>query len=99
MAQRLQLHQILKTFVDHVYFQPPENIQLQYPCIVYHRDAARTQFADDKPYSFTQRYMLTIIDPNPDGVIREKVASLPKCLYDRFYAVDDLNHDVFSVYF
>ena len=99
MAQRLQLHQLLETIVDNVYFQPPTNIQLKYPCIIYKRDYADTRFADDKPYNFVQRYMVMIIDPNPDSSLVAEVAALPQCVYDRFYTADNLNHDVFSVYF
>jgi hypothetical protein len=99
MAQRLQLHQLLETFTDNVYFQPPTNIQLKYPCIIYKRDFADTQFADDKPYNRTLRYMITIIDRDPDSDIPDKVASIPMCLFNRFYTADNLNHDVYNLYF
>lgn len=99
MAPRLQLHDILTSFVDHVYFQPPANIQMQYPCIVYQRDNEDTKFADNTPYARTKRYMVTVIDRDPDSDIPEKVASLPKAVFNRFYAADDLNHDVYHVYF
>ena len=99
MAQRLQLHQLLETFTENVYFQPPTNVQLKYPCIIYKRDFANTEFADDKPYNFKIRYMVTIIDPNPDSEIPSKVASMPLSLFNRFYTADNLNHDVYNVYF
>lgn len=100
MAQsRLQLHQILESFTDNVYFQPPVNIQLEYPCIIYKRDFADTKFANDKPYDHTLRYMVTVIDQDPDSVIPDKVASMPMSLFNRFYTADNLNHDVYNVYF
>lgn len=99
MAPRLQLHQLLETFTEHVYFQPPTNIKLEYPCIVYKRDFAETEFANGKPYSHTKRYMITIIDSNPDSEIPDKVAAMPMSLFNRFYTADDLNHDVYNVYF
>jgi hypothetical protein len=99
MAPRLQLHQLLETFTEHVYFQPPANIHLEYPCIIYKRDFANTEFADDNPYNHTLRYMITIIDPNPDSEIPGKVASMPMSLFNRFYTADDLNHDVYNVYY
>jgi hypothetical protein len=40
MAPRLQLQTLLETLTEHVYFQPPENLKVQYPCIVYQRDFA-----------------------------------------------------------
>jgi hypothetical protein len=99
MAPRLELHQLLLEFADHVYFQPPTNVQLEYPCIIYQRDFADTKFADNNPYAHELRYMITIIDTNPDSEIPNKIASLPKSLFNRFYVADNLNHDVYSVYF
>jgi hypothetical protein len=99
MAPRLQLHQLLETFTDNVYFQPPENIRLQYPCIIYKRDFAYTEFADDKPYNYVKRYMIMVIDRDPDSNIPEKVAAMPMSLFNRFYTADNLNHDVYNVYF
>ena len=99
MAPRLQLHDILKAITDNVYFQPPENITLEYPCIIYQRDYAETMFADDIPYNFTLRYVVTVIDRDPDSDIPGKVASLPMCLFNRFFTADNLNHDVYRVYF
>jgi hypothetical protein len=99
MGQRLELHQLLETFTEHVYFQPPINVKLIYPCIVYKRDYADTLFADDRPYKHVKRYMITVIDQNPDSEIPDKVSSMPMSLFNRFYTADDLNHDVYSVYF
>lgn len=99
MGQRLQLHQLLETFTDNVYFQPPNNIQLKYPCIIYKRDFADTKFADDKPYNHKIRYAITVIDQDPDSEIPSKVASMSLSLFNRFYTADNLNHDVYNVYF
>jgi hypothetical protein len=99
MGQRLELHQILLAITQFVYFQPPTNVHLQYPCIVYKRGFADTTFADDNPYNHTKRYMITVIDPDPDSDIPDKVAALPMSLFNRFYTADDLNHDVYNVYF
>lgn len=99
MAPRQQLHQLLETFTEHVYFQPPTNITLQYPCIIYKRDFADTQFADGKPYNHMLRYAITVIDRDPDSEIPKKVAEMPMSLFNRFYTVDNLNHDVYNVYF
>lgn len=99
MGTRLQLHQLLETFTNNVYFQPPTNHRLVYPCIVYKRDFAETKFADDAPYNHVLRYSITVIDPDPDSEIPKKVAEMPMSLFNRFYTADNLNHDVYSVYF
>lgn len=99
MAPRAEFHQILKGITNNVYFQPPNNVALIYPCIVYHRDYAETKFADNKPYSSEQRYMVTVIDQDPDSDIPGKVAALSKSSFNRFFAADNLNHDVYLVFF
>jgi len=99
MGLRLDLHQILETFTPNVYFQPPNNIELKYPCIIYKRDFADTKFADDIPYNHRLRYQIMVIDPDPDSDIPGKVASMPMSLFNRFYTADNLNHDVYNVFF
>lgn len=99
MGPRLQLQQLLETLVSNVYFQPPPNVLMKYPCIVYHRDNRKTEFADNGPYRNTKRYQVTVIDQDPDSVIPDKIAELPLCSYERFFTADNLNHDVFTLFF
>lgn len=72
---------------------------MQYPCIVYQRYNAKTDFADNQPFRHTKRYQVTVIDADPDSPIPDKVAALPMCLHNRFFVVDNLNHDVFNLYY
>jgi hypothetical protein len=72
---------------------------MQYPCFVYQRDSARTDFAGNKPYRYTQRYQLTLISRDPADETLAKVVALPLCTYNRFFVADNLNHDVFELYF
>lgn len=97
---RLQLHQVLKetSGIDNVYFQPPNNVAMEFPAIVYQVDNRRTEYANDKPYSHRKRYQVTVIDRNPDSDIPDKVADLPLTSFTRFYVVDNLNHHVFNLY-
>jgi len=101
MGQRLQLQDLLEEILgtEEVYFQPPTNVQIQYPCIIYERDIAVTQFADNDPYRYTKLYQVTVIDRDPDSKIPDKVAALRMCLHNRFFAANNLNHDVFNLYF
>lgn len=101
MALRLQLQSLLEEILgtDKVYFQPPANVQMQYPCIVYKRDIAVAQFAGNMPYRFTKKYEVTVIDRNPDSEIPNNVAKLQMCVHNRFFTADNLNHDVFTIYF
>jgi hypothetical protein len=101
MAQRLELQDLLVDLLGspNVYFQPPATVVMQYPCIVYSRNTMNTEFADNRPYKHKKRYQLTVIDPNPDSDIPDKVAELPLCSFERFFAADNLNHDIYNLFF
>lgn len=99
MAPRLQLQSLLETITEHVYFQPPTNLNLQYPCIVYKRVDSKSEFANNETYRYEKRYVVTVIDRDPDSPLPDMLAELPMCTYDRFYPADDLNHDVFNIFF
>jgi hypothetical protein len=101
MGQRLELQQIFLDLLGspNVYFQPPPTFKMIYPCIMYRRDFNQIEYADDKPYAHKIRYLVTVIDRDPDSDIPDKIALLPFCVYDRFYTADNLNHDVFKLFF
>jgi hypothetical protein len=82
-----------------VYFQPPANVKMEYPCIVYQRNDQDTEFANNKPYHSCQGYQATVIDRDPDSIIVGMVTALPMSRYNRFFVAENLNHDVFSLYF
>jgi hypothetical protein len=56
-------------------------------------------FADNKPYNHQKAYMVTVIDRNPDSEIPEKIAMLPMCKFNRHYTKDNLNHDIYTLYY
>jgi hypothetical protein len=101
MGQRLDLQVILEEILGSpaVYFQPPNNVQMSYPCVVYQRDRHDVGYADDRAYQRTVRYQVTVIDRDPDSLIPAKVADLPLCSFERFFVADNLNHDVFNLFF
>lgn len=102
MAPRLNLQAILESILGsrNVYFQPPPTQLIKYPCIVYKRDNRDIKHADNRPYIDKKRYMVTVIDPNPDSLIPDNlVNTLPMCAFDRFYTADNLNHDVHQLFF
>jgi hypothetical protein len=99
MGQRLDLHNRLLEIAPHVYFQAPPNTQMQYPCLLYARDASSVDHADNGLYRFAKRYMVTVIDHDPDSTLPDQVEELPLCAFVRFYTADELNHWVFDLYF
>lgn len=101
MKRRLELHMLLCSLLgsENAYFQPPESVKMNYPAIVYSRDNINSIYADDGVYLAKRRYSLTVIDKDPDSTLVGKVAALPGCSFNRHYTSDNLNHDVFTLYF
>lgn len=101
MGQRQDLHNVLVDVLgsDAVYFQPPPKMSLTYPCIIYKRERSEITFSGNKPYNRDKQYQVTVIDRDPDSIIPDKVAMLPMVRHNRTFAVDNLNHDVFTLFF
>ena len=101
MARRLQLHDLLKDILgsDRVYYQPPENVKLEYPCIVYNLSDIRLRHGNNLPYIMNDLYLVTLIHRRPDNDIYRKIASLPRCSLSRTFVNDNLNHYAFDLYF
>ena len=101
MGLRLELQALLTAILgtNNVYFQPPANRQIVYPCIVYNRESTESSFADNNPYRFTKKYQVTVISDDPDTNIPDRVAELSMCVHDRTFVTDNLNHYVFTLYF
>ena len=101
MASRLDLHEILCGVLNSrsCYFQPPSSVRMQYPAIRYSIKDVEKRSADDIAYRKLPCYELILIDKNPDSEFIEKLLDLPYCIYDRHYESDNLNHDVFTLYF
>lgn len=101
MDRRLSLQEILVSILgsNNVYFQPPETTRLQYPCIIYERSDIDEKYADNRTYMSMVRYSLTLITRSPESDLVNAILELPYCSYDRYYAADTLNHDVFTLYY
>lgn len=82
-----------------LYFEPPSTIKMKYPCIVYERGRMDLTHADDSVYVLNKRYTITAIYYDPDDDLPDKIAVLPMCFHDRHFTNDNLQHDVFTLYY
>lgn len=98
---RLELQTLLEELLGsrNVYFQPPENLKMKYPAIVYERSGIDEIFADNEAYRTLKRYTITYIDEDPDSEIPDKLQALRYCYFDTHFASENLNHDVFTLYY
>ena len=101
LARRLELHEVLCAILGsrNVYFQPPSNISMKYPCILYEIRDIDSKYADNFSYNQRTAYKVTIVDRDPDSFIPDKVGALELCSFDRHYVVDNLHHSVYKLYF
>lgn len=84
---------------NHCYFEPPADIEIRHPCIVYNYTNDLDTFADNIHYQRCKRYTVTVIDEDPDSKIPDRLIQLPYCTSDRNFAVDGLSHFVYTLYY
>jgi hypothetical protein len=101
MGTRLELQSRLEALQEGVtvYFQPPPNVEMIYPAIVYNRDYQNDVHADNVRYAYWRRYQVMVIDRDPDSTIPDEVSALPMSKYVRHFTTEGLNHDIYYVYF
>lgn len=101
MAPRTELHEILVGILGsrNVYFQPPSNIRLKYPAIVYEHSRYSVVPADDDLYLLHTAYTLTLIEHDPDSSKVIDLLRLPYCSHDRSFVSDNLYHNTFTIYY
>lgn len=97
---RLSLHSKLVNILGtpNVYFQPPASVLMKYPCIIYKLDKINPVNADNVQYLGTKRYLITIVDRNPDTTIPDRVLELQYCSFENHFSVDNLNHYICSLH-
>lgn len=101
MDRRLQLDAALRDILgnDNTYFQPPESVIMEYPCIRYERSNIDVKHADNISYLGRNKYTLTLIYEDPDSDLPEKLVAAFPMRHSNHYKADNLNHDVFSMFY
>lgn len=101
MTNRLELHEELASILGtrNVYYQPPESVKINYPAIIYSRADIDNAFADNGVYGQKHKYRIVVVDANPDSNFVYKISILKTAKFERHYAVNNLNHDSFVIYY
>lgn len=97
--ERLQskLEELLKN--RNVYYQPPASVEMEFPAIRYSKRRPDIKRANNKIYSKMDCFEVIVIDRLPDNPVNDDILTLPYCEYDRHYVADNLNHDVYILYY
>lgn len=91
---------LLQQAVKHnrVYFQPPENLKIEYPSVVFHLSKIEIDRASDVPYKGAKEYSVTLITKDPEPDVIDEILKIPYSSLDTTYISDGMNHFVFTVY-
>jgi hypothetical protein len=102
-SRRLEFQNVLESIIGEegaVYYQPPPNAQMTYPCLVYEEDSnAHKGAADNGAYMWMPRYQVTFIHHLPDSDVKAKLVQLPWSSFSRHFTTSGLNHDVYAIYY
>lgn len=83
----------------HVYYNPPENLKMEYPAIRYSKNDIENTYASNIKYISRDVYDLVVIDKKPDNPVIKKLLELPYSEFDRHYVADGLNHDIIRIFY
>lgn len=98
---RLDFQKFLETLKGdrNVYFQPPSTVLMKFPAIRYNLADINDLSADNIDYKQHDVYMVTYITDDPDDVMIRTLAKLPYSKLDRWYAANNLNHYVYTIFY
>ena len=95
---RLKLHEELESYCANLYFQPPSNQQLVYPCIVYSNAKPVDFKSNNKLYIRKYGYRLTVIEKNPICPIAQSIVGDEFATYENEFVKDNLYHTILQYY-
>lgn len=98
---RLDLHDKLVAALgsNNVYYQPPADISMSYPCVVYHFDDDVTLHANNSPYWKYYTFTATLItkDPLPSEFL-DVMSDMEYASFERHYTADNLHHFSYKIH-
>ena len=101
-VNRLELRDKLSAFMvecgetPKLYFQPPESVKLEYPCMIYHLKTLTSRKANDHPYHKTIAFDITYITRSPASTVPDRMLGEPLFAFDRYYTAENLHHYAYT---
>ena len=85
----------------YVYYQPPEGLKMHTGNrIIYSREEIDFSQADNQKYIGHSKYSVTLVSKDPDWPLVEDILHMfTYCKHDRHYTTDNINHDVYIIYY
>lgn len=100
MADRVELQSKFEELLGsrNVYYQPPENLKMNYPAIRYSLSDIETRPANNKKYLKLKRYDGIVISRTVDPEVIDYILELPYTSLSKPYIVENLYHYPFTIY-
>jgi len=101
MDKRTKLELYLRQIIgsNNTYFQPPESVKMQYPCIVWNLAKVPAKYANDKVYLTNPKYVLRYITRVPDDPMKDTLVTTLGVPIIQTYAKDGLYHYIYELYY
>lgn len=101
MDRREELNEIFVEALGsrNVYYQPPENLLMEYDAIRYSQTTPRVRYADNAKYSKMKCYDGMVISREPDPEVVDKLDALSYCSFSKPYTAENLYHYPFTIYY
>lgn len=101
MDSKPDLQTLLETLLGsrNVYFQPPNNVIMQYDAIRYSLSSMDSKYANDKRYKKMNCYELIVIARRSDPEVVDKILELPYASLGRPYISENLYHYPITLYY
>ena len=103
IERRYELHDKLVEILgsNNVYYQIPENVKINYPCIYYKLNGLWNRRADDKSlYAKSAQYDVVVIDEDPDSTIfLDLIKEFNHCSFKTHYVSGSLHHYALTLYY
>lgn len=97
-----ELRGLLQDTLDcgQIYYQPPENVRMQYPAIVYKQNTMNVRYANDRSYHIRDEYQVIAISDDPESPLPRAIQEhFSLCAPGRKYMADNLYHFPFTIYY
>lgn len=99
ISGRLELHSKLKAIVPNVYYQKPDGVDIEYPCIIYDRWAGDVKRANNKKYALHDRYILNFFTRREDSIELTMDALFDYCSLDTIHNQKGMYQETYTLYY
>lgn len=97
-----ELRELQKSILgyQHTYFEPPENVWMQYDAVVYERNTMHVRRANNKSYVLTDQWDVKVISKDPETALPRAIQEhFERCSPGRVFVRDNLWHFPFTIYY